>query len=784
VHTKESSTTIDVEGRLASDEPLLPVDIAWVGTGAPLQASDFGWKATNLCLSRDISSRTPRGFAVSKALVGKIARREASLAEISALRDSWVLLTQEYPKGSVIVRSSSCIEDSGSNSFAGLFKTTPRIRSFDKLISAIRRCHSSGHSRQVTTYAALRGLSIPNEHMGVLVQHEVRPIRHSALIQVSKSGYLFEAYDGELSARIQGRGLPEYVVRFHNGHTEILRANERLPESFLDELRLVAHEIQDLISDSSVDALLETATDHNGIYVFQLNLVGVAHALGAQRRPLNFNIGATVLAANEPSLGAKGAAMSYFHSTGLFDLPLCIIPPNIDESTTIQELQKLPKASGYTARFSHNAEIGLPRCFRSDLESVTEWVLSSRKDAWTTIVHPYINVRSSFEILLTDDSVLLEHIPGMWESDNSLDPDVLIVDNLQARSWRCTQPRPARFAYPDTWREETVKPLSIVTMKQWTERLNTITEELRRDFRAALPLNFHFVEDSARRWFFLNVRRGFHLDMPAVAQLPPHVVKDVADLDTWDHRSPILLQFTSPRGAETRVLSIAERLPRRHGFPILIDFGLLSHPAMILRELGFALVPTYLHLGKRLLSPSYEKYQWVVDRGDDPISRIRKEQAIFADANIRVVPDREPIVPNHFLVVGEASDKSFADSKAHASLGALLRGTAHPLFAQGPWIFAERGRARFCTSGFTTAHAHGHILPADRFDDCSVDDLADRIGATTYDSLEEALQNARFSTSEYILIVSPTEKCYLKLLHDGRSVDKRLLRRFFSGRVQ
>jgi diadenosine tetraphosphate (Ap4A) HIT family hydrolase len=628
---------------------------------------------------------------------------------------------------------------------------------------------------------------MPDEHMGVLVQQQIQPIRHSALIQVAKDGYLFEAYDGELSERIQGRGLPEHVIRFHNGHTEVFRVDEHLSEHFLDDLRQIAQALQRFILNytNPVEAVLETATDDEGLYVLQLNLVGVTHALSLRQPSLHFDVRATVLEASEPSLGAKGAAMQYFHDVGLFDLPICVFPPGTDISTLAREVSRtLPSGSGYTVRFSRSAEIGLPRGFKPDLGALINWVTASRKGEWATIVHPHIDVRRSFEILLTDDAVLLEHIPGMWESDNTLDPDVLILDNAQGRAWRCTQTRPARFAYPDGWREETASPISVVRIKQWSERLASILDVLRRDFKAALPLNFHFVEDNDRRWYFLNVRRGFALDMPAVAQRPPHVVREAADLDHWDRQAPILLQFTSTRGAETRVLSIAERLPHRHGFPLLIDFGLLSHPAMILRELGFSLVPTYLHFGKRLLSPSYDRHQWSIDRGDDPLSRIRREPTIYADTHLRVVFDRAPVVENHFLVVGEASAESFADSSASEGLEILLSGKLSRLFLPGKWIFVERGRARFCTSGFTNIHAHGHLFPADSFDERSVTDLAARLDAVSYRSLKEALRDARRAAGEYVLLVSPTGEAYLSVVPDGRFLDKQLIRKFFMARVR
>jgi hypothetical protein len=255
-------------------------------------------------------------------------------------------------------------------------------------------------------------------------------------------------------------------------------------------------------------------------------------------------------------------------------------------------------------------------------------------------------------------------------------------------------------------------------------------------------------------------------------------------LDGWDHESPILLQFNSARGAERNVLSIAERLPRQRGFPLLIAFGLLSHPAILLRELGFALVPTYLDISRQPLPSRYQSHEWPFDLGDDPVSRIRGEPVVYVDAHLRVVPDREPIVPGHFLVVGEASVHSFADGAASAALDRLLRGESHPAFSQDEWIFIERGRARFCTSGFTNSHAHGHLLPASSFDGNSIADLANQLGARRFDCLETALLDARCTVGEYVLVVDPAGNASLALVPEDGSLGKRFIRRFFEARVR
>ncbi len=242
-----------------------------------------------------------------------------------------------------------------------------------------------------------------------------------------------------------------------------------------------------------------------------------------------------------------------------------MFPPETDISCIADSVaETLPSSGGFTVRFSHDTEMGLPRCFLQDRDEIAGWVQNCRRRKWTTIIHHHISVRHSFELLLADSFMLLEHIPGMWESDNVLDPDVAIVDDEQVRIWRCARSRPARFAQPDGWHESSVMPLTQSELGDWVTRLGPVVSQLREDFAGTFPLNFHFVEDDKGRWFFLNIRPGFDLDIPVIDQRPPHVVSGASDLDSWDGKSTILLRFSSARGAERRIFSIAERLPK-HG---------------------------------------------------------------------------------------------------------------------------------------------------------------------------------------------------------------------------
>jgi hypothetical protein len=72
------------------------------------------------------------------------------------------------------------------------------------------------------------------------------------------------------------------------------------------------------------------------------------------------------------------------------------------------------------------------------------------------------------------------------------------------------------------------------TLVEWQTKLNKIVPILKKSFKANLPLNFHFVENDTHDWMFLNIRKGFNILKPNVAQIESHIVGSTLDVEKWD----------------------------------------------------------------------------------------------------------------------------------------------------------------------------------------------------------------------------------------------------------
>lgn len=292
-------------------------------------------------------------------------------------------------------------------------------------------------------------------------------------------------------------------------------------------------------------------------------------------------------------VGRKAAAMAYFRRVGLFDDRLLVIPPcSIDQALAGIRKVRVPH-QGMTVRFSRGETLGLPRIFVRSGGELVDTLRRVHRPDWTTIVHPYIDVRRSFEANIEGMPWMLEHVPGMWESDNTLVPDLLqTTQDSRLEAYLYAFERSARVASTSgTWAILEALPTRKTQAQAWAEKFIPILAILRRDFQSQLPINVHFVEDNSQKWHFLNVRAGFRAtdSDTGLHVSEPYPVASIDDLNHWDGVRPLLFRATTERGNESSLHELL-RILRRRTSTVYVEFGLLSHPAIVMREFGFTVL--------------------------------------------------------------------------------------------------------------------------------------------------------------------------------------------------
>lgn len=134
-----------------------------------------------------------------------------SVAEKSRMLKDAVRASVEIPRqirleGSLFsVRSSSCVEDSADNSFAGQFDTFLNVEHRD-ICEKIVECVCSLYNENVLIYMEQKGLDLSLLRMNVIVQKMVNSEVSGILFTANPQGILNE------SVIVAGRGLGENVV--------------------------------------------------------------------------------------------------------------------------------------------------------------------------------------------------------------------------------------------------------------------------------------------------------------------------------------------------------------------------------------------------------------------------------------------------------------------------------------------------------------------------------------------------------------------------------------------
>ena len=108
-------------------------------------------------------------------------------------------------KGKYAIRSSSNLEDSSDNSFAGLFDTYLNVDSKD-IESKVKECFNSINNKNVKEYITNKNIDISNVKMNVIIQKMVNSKNSGILFTSNPQGLLNE------SVIVVGRGLGNNVV--------------------------------------------------------------------------------------------------------------------------------------------------------------------------------------------------------------------------------------------------------------------------------------------------------------------------------------------------------------------------------------------------------------------------------------------------------------------------------------------------------------------------------------------------------------------------------------------
>lgn len=589
---------------------------------ADVTAERFGTKAA--VLSRLAQTRTapvPEGWCLSL--------HEHTAEDIQTHGDLDQIWAKIGNNGRLlVVRSSASVEDAPTTLFAGRFASQPDVSSRTGLLDAVKQVEESVHGVGVTDYLDAFGLSNENIRMSVLIQRQIESRFSGVTFTRSPEGF---AEYNMLVEIIPGPSAPLLVGEELGATYGLSRVSDEGGESVLHDhlagpiydqqmittlLPMVFETCHRVERALGAPQDIEWAWDGEDLWVLQAREL----APGTPDVAIGFPLGTSISNPEPPVLkklprsrewGMKGAAEAYFTRIGRGAARCELILPGESMEKVQRILDKRePGPDGTVIRFSHRAQVGLPKRFVPPGDDIFAAFKSARgeHEDWMGIVSDYVFIESSFEAYITPATLLVEHVPGNWEPDNKLPPDLFKFTEHGTEIFRYTGFRRAKEEAPNVGAlphaiMRRMAPLSAERAEKWAMRFLEDFRIIRRDFQQDLPINVHFISDRSDEFYFLNIRPTGTLEVVNFGRVEAgetykenryFTVNTPDDVAGWDGVSNVLVDSVADRGHETRIASVAAALKRGGIDTVFCTFGLLSHPAIVLREFGLRVVPLYI----------------------------------------------------------------------------------------------------------------------------------------------------------------------------------------------
>lgn len=286
----------------------------------------------------------------------------------------------------------------------------------------------------------------------------------------------------------------------------------------------------------------------------------------------------------------KIAAVELIQRFGLECLPAEVLPPGLTEVERTQRLAAVAGDRPLVVRAAADVELrNLPRAVGLAVEAALAW-MNRLEPTLSTVVQPYAPLLFSAEILLAEDAVVCEYLPGIWELDTPITPAVLVLPGDGYRLARAPLgPQPARFHSLNQGRVTVPCQLGDWSVAELTGWIGTNADRLR-------ALRTHLSVDVILKCHYAdgfgvspqNIRTSGWLDLTALeADEPvPRGLPVVAtpDADLTGVGEAVLVRVAVPRESSRDLDWFASRLVAAGVQRVFVESGLLSHLAIALRE--------------------------------------------------------------------------------------------------------------------------------------------------------------------------------------------------------
>lgn len=288
-------------------------------------------------------------------------------------------------------------------------------------------------------------------------------------------------------------------------------------------------------------------------------------------------------------IGVKAHTLKLLKEKGIFKENLFISENLPSKKDFIKGLE----ASGFkdgdelSCRFSHPVRnIYLQRIIANSFDEAYSFYRKTKKKNYTILIHNLMHAKYAGTITQVNDGLVLEFVEGDWNADYSLNMDTAIFTDSESTWYLYQKERKAPYVDGGKVKYKMIDPVGDVLAKKifrnFLPKISIIKEILTEKFNS-----LELLIDEGGMFYplkLLNIK-----SLPHSTQLDVlddvFEIKTPHDLERWDKKSKLLISIPANIDKADELMSVISEV-KKYTNEVFISYGILSHPAILLREAG------------------------------------------------------------------------------------------------------------------------------------------------------------------------------------------------------
>ena len=284
--------------------------------------------------------------------------------------------------------------------------------------------------------------------------------------------------------------------------------------------------------------------------------------------------------------GIKAASLLYLQELGLFQKKMFVLPKLISEDEFFSLMEKNGfKDIAFGIRFSPKS----PLLGIKSKHNITSWQEGYRffRDhlyQGAAIIQEHTDPKYMGTLHFGDEKITVNLVPGTWASSAWDSCDIMEIGE-KIDYYRYMVEREALYGSAAGFVPRKVAPFTIIQVQQFIDLFKGLLPKLEQLFKKGRMLEFIIDRDL----HFLGMEFKESADdvtfLPKQAPEQLFVIKDFSDLAFWDKKQDVLISLKLGRNISSEFLPLLSEI-KKYKSSVYVKYGLLSHPAILIREQG------------------------------------------------------------------------------------------------------------------------------------------------------------------------------------------------------